>query len=211
MRSEPRWHAFIAVMAVGGIYFAIPEYLSLGPRWLLLVVMVLLGIPALLTNRAGYKQVSRWIGFGINLILTADLLWSVGLLVQSLPVHKLAPADLLLSASALWTSNVLVFALWYWRLDAGGPIEREKRKQHTGGAFLFPQLMMQTPMDEPAEDEGWSPNFIDYLFIAFNTSTAFSPTDTPPLTRWAKGFMMTQSIISLTIVVLLAARAVNIL
>lgn len=211
MRSEPRWPATIAVLAVGGIYLAIPEYLSLGPRWLLLVVMVLLAVPTLLAHRAGLKEVSRWLGITISLILTADLIWSLGLLVHGLPLHKQAPGELLRSAAALWTSNVLVFALWYWRLDSAGPVAPENQRQHCGSAFLFPQMMMQVHSHEQTEAEGWSANFVDYLFIAFNTSTAFSPTDTPPLTRWAKGLMMVQSAISLMIVALLAARAINIL
>lgn len=216
MRSEPRWPATIAVLAVGGIYFAIPEYLSLGPRWLLLLVMILLAIPALLTHRAGLRKVSRWLGIAISLILTTDLIWSVALLVYALPLHRQAPQDLLRSAAAIWTTNVLVFALWYWRLDTGGH-RAESEQPHCGSAFLFPQLAMQAQQNRSVPGgiatgcDEWFPNFVDYLFIAFNTSTAFSPTDTPPLTRWAKGLMMVQSIISLMIIALLAARAVNIL
>jgi hypothetical protein len=111
----------------------------------------------------------------------------------------------------LWISNILVFALWYWRLDAGGPWRREQLQRHVTAAFLFPQFVMEAEDRDEAKLDQWTPNFVDYLFIAFNTSTAFSPTDTAPLTRWAKALMMVQSVISLTIVVLLAARAVNIL
>jgi hypothetical protein len=98
-----------------------------------------------------------------------------------------------------------------------GSYRAESKEPHCGSAFLFPQLVMQVEQNRSVpgavatECDKWFPNFVDYLFIAFNTSTAFSPTDTPPLTRWAKGLMMVQSIISLMIVVLLAARAVNIL
>lgn len=116
------------------------------------------------------------------------------------------PKTLLLSAVALWVTNILVFALWYWRLDAGGPHERERVPGHKEGAFLFPQMNLGT-----ISDPNWSPNFVDYLFLAFNTSTALSPTDTPALSRWAKILMMIQATISLTILALLAARAVNIL
>ena len=106
---------------------------------------------------------------------------------------------------ALWIANILVFASWYWRLDAGGPNQRELRGEHTEGAFLFPQMTLGD------RDRDWLPGFVDYLFLAFNTSTAFSPTDVPVLSRWAKGMMMVQSTISLTTLALLAARAVNIL
>ena len=117
----------------------------------------------------------------------------------------------MLSATSLWTTNTLVFALWYWRLDAGGPHGRESRLGHSNGAFLFPQMTMLPQAKAAAGQETWSPNVLDYLFLAFNTSTAFSPTDTPALARWAKLLMMLQSLISLTVLALLAARAVNIL
>jgi uncharacterized membrane protein len=127
-----------------------------------------------------------------------------------LPTHEETPVELLGSAASLWLTKILVFALWYWRLDAGGPNRREQWVGHPDGAFLFPQMMHQ---DGPAatEPHAWSPTFVDYLFLAFNTSTAFSPTEVPVLSRWAKLLMMLQAIISLTVIVVLAARAVNIL
>src|SRR5262249_59983925 len=119
-----------------------------------------------------------------------------------------APLELLRSAVSLWVTNVLVFALWYWRLDAGGPHRLEARTRHTEGAFFFPQMMQGAPAGASRD---WSPGFIDYLFIAFNTSTAFSPTDTPVLSRWAKVLSMLQALISLAVVAILAARAVGML
>jgi len=106
---------------------------------------------------------------------------------------------------------VLVFALWYWRLDAGGPNQRDLNSSHTNGAFLFPQMTMEKSSTAAGEQSRWSPNFFDYLFVAFNTSTALSPTDAPVMARWAKLLMMLQATISLAVIVLLAARAVNIL
>ena len=105
----------------------------------------------------------------------------------------------------------MVFALWYWRLDAGGPHERDKRLGHQAGDFLFPQMTMSEQALKEAGQQDWSPSFLDYLFLAFNTSTAFSPTDVPVLAIWAKILMMLQSLLSLLIIALLAARAVNIL
>ncbi|HKV39455.1 MAG TPA: hypothetical protein VJX67_09595, partial [Blastocatellia bacterium] len=140
----------------------------------------------------------------------AGLIISLCLLIDALPAHKEAPVAMLLSAACLWTTNILVFALWYWRLDAGGPHQRDKRPGHTEGAFLFPQMTLGEDTAETGE-QPWSPNFVDYLFLAFNTSTAFSPTDAPVLARWAKVLMMLQSLLSLAIIALLAARAVNIL
>jgi len=134
---------------------------------------------------------------------------SLILLLRALPNHKLEPVQLLRSAGSLWIGNVLVFAVWYWRLDAGGPYKRAKTISHEKGAFLFPQMAMHS--ESPSKPDSWHPHFIDYLFLSFNTSTALSPTDTQVLSRWAKVLMMLQSAISLTVVVLLAARAVNIL
>jgi hypothetical protein len=131
--------------------------------------------------------------------------------VSALPAHREQPTELLVSAGSLWMTNILVFALWYWRLDAGGPHGREARPGHHEGSFLFPQMTMPPEAKMAADLDDWSPNFVDYLFLAFNTSTAFSPTDTPALTRWAKVLMMLQSLISLAVLALLAARAVNIL
>ena len=101
--------------------------------------------------------------------------------------------------------------MWYWRLDAGGPHQRELTPGHTDGAFLFPQMTMDPAAKIAAGEHNWEPNFVDYLFLAFNTSTALSPTDVPVLSRWAKILMMIQALISLLVIALLAARAVNIL
>jgi hypothetical protein len=132
------------------------------------------------------------------------------MLVSAVPAHKETPIELLRSAVVLWFSNILVFASWYWRLDAGGPSARDLRGVHTDGAFLFPQMII-VHKDGTTGADGWRPGFVDYLFLAFNTSTAFSPTDVPVLTHWAKLLMMTQATISFATVILLAARAVNIL
>jgi len=147
----------------------------------------------------------------VTSVVTIDMIWSLGLLIAALPSHKQQPQEMLISAAALWITNVIVFASWYWRLDAGGPRARELRGVHTDGAFLFPQMTLDQQTRREMGEDTWSPGFVDYLFLAFNTSTAFSPTDSPVLSRWAKMMMMVQSLISFTTVALLAARAVNIL
>jgi hypothetical protein len=154
---------------------------------------------------------NRILGFTVTSVVTLGMIVSVVLLVTALPQHKESPTELLTSAASLWATNVLVFTLWYWRLDAGGPHSRDRRLGHTDGSFLFPQMTMTPDIKAAAGETNWSPNFFDYLFLAFNTSTAFSPTDVPVLARWAKILMMLQSVISLTVLALLAARAVNIL
>ena len=208
---EPRWPAFIAILAVGGLYTALPEYLIVGPRWFFLVIVVVLLIPTVISHIKDHHLINRILGFTTSGVVTIGMIASVGLLIAGLPSHKEAPTELLLSAASLWFTNILIFALWYWRLDAGGPHGRDARFGHTDGAFLFPQMTMTSEAKMEAGEHGWSPNFVDYLFLAFNTSTAFSPTDVPVLARWAKVLMMLQSLISLTVLALLAARAVNIL
>jgi hypothetical protein len=210
-RVEPRWPAMLALLAVGGLRMALPEYLSVGPSWLLIAVVVVLLTISVWTRRRKRGGLNHTVGYVLSSIVTIDMCWSLWLLVAALPAHKQAPPDLLRSAAALWITNILVFASWYWRLDAGGPTARELRGAHTDGAFLFPQMTLDEPTKRAMGEELWSPGFVDYLFLAFNTSTAFSPTDSPVLSRWAKLLMMIQSLISLATVVLLAARAVNIL
>jgi hypothetical protein len=203
---EPRWPAFIAMLAAAGVYWALPEPLSVGPGWLLLVVIVVLLIPIGISHYRGSYNVARFLTFAANGVITLAMIASLVFLIQGIPLHREPPTAMLRSAGALWITNVLVFALWYWKLDAGGPLGRDRASGRVKSSFLFPQMLTQE-----GGDPSWSPHFMDYLFLAFNTSTAFSPTDTAVLSRWAKAGMMLQSLISLMIVALLAARAVNIL
>src|SRR5512143_396937 len=208
---EPRWHAWVAVLALGGLYTALPSYLILGPRWLFLVIVLILLLPIVISHFKEHHLLNLVLGFLVTGVVTVGLIASVVLLIQALPSHKESPTELLISAGSLWFTNILVFALWYWRLDAGGPHGRDKQPGHFDGAFLFPQMTMHPEAKRAANEEDWSPNFLDYLFLAFNTSTAFSPTDVPVLTLWARVLMLLQSLISLTVLALLAARAVNML
>jgi hypothetical protein len=207
-KTEPRWPAIIALLAVGGVYTALPSFLILGPPWLLLAVVGFLLIPTVIALRTGHHELNRFLGFVVSAIITLALVLSLVLLIEALPGRAEAAPALLRSAGSLWITNILVFALWYWRLDAGGPLQRDRRGAHTEGSFLFPQM---TQYSKTAGERHWTPKFIDYLFIAFNTSTAFSPSDTPVLSRWAKVLTMLQAMISLIIVALLASRAIGIL
>jgi hypothetical protein len=206
---EPRWLAVLTVIAVGGLYLCLPERLTPGPNWLLLATVSVLLIPTIVTNRIGMARMNYFIGSAISVLMTCAVAWSLALLIRGLPTKQEAPGELLRSAAALWLCNIFVFATWYWRLDAGGPHARDLQKFHTDGAFLFPQMTL--PKSFKTVNQGWRPGFVDYLFLAFNTSTAFSPTDVPVLSRWAKGLMMLQSSISLGTLAILAARAINIL
>lgn len=204
--AEPRWPAILAMLGTGGLHFVIPQQLRFGQEWLLLAVVTVLLIPTVVAHRTGKKMLNQVLGHTVQSTVTASMVWSLSLLILRLPMHVDPPQQLLRAAVALWIANILVFASWYWRLDAGGPNVRDLRDTHTNGAFLFPQMI--TPWES---DKDWRPGFVDYLFLAFNTSTAFSPTDVPVLSRWAKLMMMVQALISLATVALLAARAVNIL
>lgn len=206
-----RWPALAAGLVVGMLFFIIPEPLNVGPRWLLFVLVFALLGPAMLSHRAGRHGLNAVFAYSGLAVITIFLISSLALLLIRLPLHRETPGELLRAAAALWSANLLVFASWYWRLDGGGPIEREKRGVHTDGAFLFPQMQMDPVLKKQMGEEDWTPGFIDYLFLAFNASTAFSPTDSPVLSRWAKALMMVQSSISLATLALLAARAVNIL
>ena len=210
-KPEPRGQAVLAFLAIGAIYVALPRDLIVGPIWLLPTLIVVLLVPTVVSHRVGKHSLNRTLGFIINGITTLALIGSVILLVRTLPSHRESPLQLLRSGGLLWLTNVIVFALWYWRLDGGGPTLRQKEKKFGSTSFLFPQ--MQIPRDERPEFAcvRWRPRFVDYLFVAFTQSSTFGPTDAPLLARWAKVLAMIQILISLTIVVLLISRAVGVL
>jgi hypothetical protein len=210
-RPEPRWQVILALLAVTGIYLALPRELILGPTWLLPVLVVMLLAPTVFAHRTGRHSLNHVLGIVIGAIITLGLIASVVLLVITLPGKKEPPLALLRSGGALWMTNVLVFALWYWRLDGGGPREREARREFGSRSFVFPQMQIEKIERTRFGVDGWRPGFVDYLFVAFTTSSTFGPTDAPLLTHWAKLLAMTQVLISLTIVVLLISRAVGVL
>ncbi len=199
---EPRWPATVALLTIGALNLVLPRSLTLGPEWLLLVIVCVMLVPIILTHRRGRYQLNHAFAMTLAVAITIELMAAVALLLAALPAHTETPAKLLQSAAVLWFTNVLVFAYWYWRLDAGGPNQRAKNGQKNG-SFYFPQLVRG--------DTGWRPGFIDYLFLAFTTSTAFSPTDTPVLSPWAKALTMLQAAIAFSTVTVLLARAINLL
>jgi hypothetical protein len=209
--AEPRWPALVALLGASGLFYALPEALKVGPDWLIVVLVAVLAAPGVFFSGYLRGRTLQICGHAAVGTVTLAMLGSLGLLVARLPGHKETPGQLLRAGAALWIANILVFAAWYWRLDAGGPHQRDLRESHTDGAFLFPQMVVDPSIREQMGEGEWSPNFVDYLFLAFNTSTAFSPTDVPVISRWAKVLMMIQSVISLTTIAILAARAVNIL
>ena len=203
---EPRWPGLIAVMAAAILNWLLPEALSAGPGWAAVAAIAVLAFGALML-----PHFHTYFGYAAATIVTVILGRALAVLVLDLVTHKGAPGELLQGAVLIWSMNVFVFASWYWRLDAGGPHSRARMQKYEGGAFLFPQTSLPAEARAAARAEGWRPYFIDYLFLAFNTSTALSPTDVPVLSRWAKVLMMIQSLIALTTLAVVAARAVNIL
>ena len=204
---EPRWLVLIAVLVAGGLYAAIAPELAIGPRWLLLVIIIALSLPALISHHTGYHKANTILGYLSEGILTVFLLCSVGLLIRAAQQDDRRQGTALLGRRDVALQRPAL-CLWYWRLDGGGPYARHAHGEHAKGAFLFPPM---TQDGRRAVGGDWSPRFIDYLFLAFNTSTALSPTDTPILSRWAKILVILQAIISLTLVTVLAARAINIM
>lgn len=207
--AEARWPVVSAVLAVIALQMLLPQRLAFSPHWLLPAVQfaLLAGIVAVNPGRVSHSQPLRMASLALIVAVSLANVWSATLLVAALVRggYSAAAGPLLATGAAIWITNVVVFALWYWELDAGGPACRAGA-QRVHPDFLFTQ--MQAP---ELTDPGWEPRFVDYLYLSFTTATAFSPTDTLPLTRWAKLLMMLQSAISLSTLALVIARAVNIL
>ncbi|MDQ2659249.1 MAG: hypothetical protein M3Y03_02395 [Verrucomicrobiota bacterium] len=209
-QPEPRGQALLALIAIGGINLALPSWLNVAPRWVFPSIVLVLLIPSVVSHRIGRVRLNHILGIAISGVITLALVSSLALLVGGLATQKEKGLALLLSGAELWISNVLVFALWYWRLDGGGPNERDSHPTFGSRSFLFPQ--MQTEKSERNRfgiTEAWRPRFVDYLFIAMMQSSTFGPTDAPVLARWAKVITMIQVFISLVIVVLLISHAVG--
>jgi uncharacterized membrane protein len=212
---EPRWPASLAVLVALGLYVTLPNRLTIGPTWLFPLLTILLLAPLSFVAPHRHGQEPSWqraVAIGLIALINAANVASLGLLIYAL-LHgtKAEGQQLLVAAVELWLTNVIVFALWYWEMDRGGPGARLRATDaQDDPSFLFPQ-MQSAAYSSTAKSGVWRPAFIDYLYVAFTNATAFSPTDTMPLTPWAKLLMLIQSLASLLIVALVAARAVNIL
>ncbi len=202
-RHAPRWEALIAALAIAAAYALLRDDFRLGPPWLMFPLLLLFLVPLNVARYLGNYRLVRALGFALSTFVTAALIASVVLLVARLPGGKTTSSLLLRDGGLLWGANILVFALWYWEVDCGGPHARHI-KRYTSTDFLFPQFT--TP---DAAKSNWAPRFLDYLFLSFNTSAAFSPTDTLVLSRPPKVLMMVQSLISIVVVAVLVSRAIN--
>lgn len=208
--GEQRWPVTLAVAAAIALQLALPASFDAGPRLLLPLLEAALGLGLLVANPRRIDRSSQALR-AASVTLTAAIslanAWSSYQLISGLVsgVDKSGAALLLASGSSIYLTNIVVFALWYWEWDQGGPASRAA-DNHPLPDFLFPQ------QSQPAvARQGWRPTFLDYLYTSYTNATAFSPTDTMPLSGWAKALMLLQSAVALTTMALVIARAVNIL
>jgi uncharacterized membrane protein len=208
--AEARWPMAGAVVAAIVLTALLPDDLRLGPRWLLpavegvLLVLVVLGDPGRIDRRTRTLRIMS-IAL-VAVLVTGALAATVQLVDQLIEGGSVtnSPNALLAAGATVWSANAIAFALLYWELDGGGSAARALgRPEHPD--FAFPQQL--SPEVAPPH---WRPLFVDYLYLAFTNSTALSPTDAMPLAPWAKLAMMLQSLVSLSILGLVVARAVNI-
>jgi len=207
--QEPFWPAQVAAAGALVLYLTLPNKLVIGPQWLVPSVegVLLVGLAVSTpTRHRDQSQARRALVVGLLALVSATTLVSLILLTHFLLKGGRAGGHpLILAGIVLWVTNVLIFAIWYWELDRGGPSIRCHRELQGRPDFLFPQ------MSAPELAPGWRPGFIDYLYTSLTNATAFSPTDTMPLTATAKVLMSIQSLIALVTIGLVVSRAVNIL
>jgi uncharacterized membrane protein len=200
-----------AVVAATTLQVLLPNRYEIPPTWLLPTLGGLLGVGLYLAHPHRITRHSpqlRLVSIMLISVISLANAGSAGRLITALLSGKaddVSATKLLLTGGAIWSTNVIVFGMWYWNLDRGGPAARAQALKSYPD-FLFPQ--MTSPELSPPD---WQPQFFDYLYLSFTNAAAFSPTDVLPLARWAKMAMMVQSIVSLGTVVLVVARAVNIL
>jgi uncharacterized membrane protein len=209
-RGENRWPVAVAIVVAIGLQLALPDRLALQSRWLLpgLELAMLIGLTIASPVRFNRESTAlRVASLTLTGLLSLANAWSATLLIQGLVAGTEGQdaGALLSTGAAIWLTNIIAFAVWYWQFDRGGPAARAHARRDLPD-FQFVQ--MQNP-DLAHPD--WEPQFVDYLYLSFTNATAFSPTDVMPLTRWAKLTMLGQSLISLVTLALVIARAVNIL
>ncbi len=208
VRAEQRWQARVALLACVGLYLLLPSRLSVGPRWLEPVLVVLLLVPLSVRHqrRPDNDPWVRYLGLTLSAIITAANCTSVGLLVHHLLDARVTQGrQLIYAAVSIWVTNIIVFGVWFWELDRGGPGERAGENPRLPD-IQFPQ--MENPSLAPKD---WRPEFLDYLYTSFANGTSFAPADAMPMTHRAKALFAAESVVSLVTIAIVGARAVNIL
>jgi uncharacterized membrane protein len=206
---EPFWPVWMTLLGAIALQLTLPERLTVGPTWLIpalegaLLIGLALSSPKELE---GMHPVRRGVAIGlVGLVSVANIFSLVALSKFLLHHHPANGRELIISGMLIWLTNFLIFALWYWELDRGGPGRRAAGRDGPPD-FLFPQMS-----DDRIEPRNWRPHFIDYLYVSLTNATAFSPTDTMPLTPMVKVLMGVQSVVSLVTLGLIVSRAVNVL
>jgi len=221
--DEPRWHAAIAVIIVLGLYITLPEQFVFGPVYLapLLVLAILLPLLIFAPSRHQESPAQRIASVALIALINFFNVASVALLIYSAmfaPGHQAllakpgAGTHLLMAGAQIWLANILVYAMWYWEIDGGGPDPRAhaaSAMEFLRADFLFPQMMVDDERIACIEKR-WKPLFLDYVFLAFTNALAFSPADTFPITRPAKLLMMAEAVTSFVTIAVVLARAVGI-
>ncbi len=212
--SEPHWPAQASVLVAIGLQLLLPERVTAGPTWLLPIgeAVLLIGLTLASPRRLeGEHQGRRRLALALTGLVSLANITSLVMLTHQLLHHDVTNhgvtngRELIVAGALIWLTNVLLFGLWYWETDRGGPGTRAAGRDHAPD-LLFPQMS-----DDRIEPREWRPMFIDYLYVSLTNAAAFSPTDTMPLTPTAKSIMGLQSIVSLVTIGLVVSRAVNIL
>jgi uncharacterized membrane protein len=206
---EPFWPAQAAILAAIALQLLLPSRLTVGPAWLVpaLEGALLLGMFMATPNQLEHEHPRRRrVALGLTAFVSAANIYSLAALTHLLLHSNVSNGhELIVSGVLIWLTNFLIFALWYWETDRGGPGRRAAGHDRPPD-FLFPQMQ-----DDRIEPRNWRPKFIDYLYVSLTNATAFSPTDTMPLTPMAKSIMGVQALVSLVTIGLIVSRAVNIL
>jgi hypothetical protein len=206
---EPFWPAQLTVAGAIGVQILLPRRLTAGPEWLVptLEAVLLIGMFVVTPNVVEDEHPRRRrIALGLTALVSAGNIFSLGALTHLLLHHSVSDGrGLIVSGVLIWLTNLLVFSLWFWEMDRGGPGLRAAGRDGPPD-LLFPQMS-----DDTIEPGNWRPKFVDYLYVALTNNTAFSPTDTMPLTPMAKVVMGIQSTGSFLTIGLIISRAVNIL
>ena len=207
---ERVWPAQLTALVAIALQITLPNRLTAGPPWLLpsleTALVVLLVISTRRIRLEDDHPGRRVLAIVMIALVSAANILSLYLLTPYLLHNDVSNGQELIGAGLLiWLTNFLIFSLWYWELDRGGPGVRAAGRDRAPD-FLFPQMA-----DDRIEPLDWRPHFVDYLYVSLTNATAFSPTDTMPLTPMAKGVMGAQSLVSLVTIGLIVSRAVNIL
>ncbi|MFC4951110.1 hypothetical protein [Pseudonocardia sp. GCM10023141] len=208
--GEHRWPAALAISVAVALQVTLPDSMTPGPWWVLPALEVVLLIVLLIANPRRMSSEStrlRFLSIGLGGLVCLATAWSVVNLIVELVGGRFGDdaVALLRTGGAIWLTNIIAFTLVFWEFDRGGPADR------AAGVAEYPDFLFVQMQSPDMARPDWEPAFLDYLYLSFTNSTAFSPTDTMPLSRWAKATMLFESTVSLVTVALVIARAVNVL